>query len=46
MRNILASKEVMCSREEDEIIWCVAKSGNYSVKLGYALLETEGRKVD
>lgn len=46
LRNILASKEVTSSREEDEIIWYGAKSGSYSVKLGYTSLETEGRKVD
>lgn len=46
MRNILASREVMSYREEDEIIWCGAKSGIYFVKLGYTLLEAGGRKVD
>ncbi|XP_059064784.1 uncharacterized protein LOC131856859 [Cryptomeria japonica] len=46
LRNILASREVMSSREEDEIIWCGAKSGIYSVKLGYALLEANVRRVD
>ncbi|XP_059076619.1 uncharacterized protein LOC131875913 [Cryptomeria japonica] len=46
MRNILASKEVMSSREEGEILWCGAKSGIYSIKMGYALLEAEGKKVD
>lgn len=36
----------MSSREEDEIIWCGTKSGIYYVKLGYALLEAEDKKVD
>ncbi|XP_059067838.1 uncharacterized protein LOC131858570 [Cryptomeria japonica] len=46
LRNILDNREVTCSRQEDKIIWCGAKSGSYSVKLGYTLLETEGRKGD
>ncbi|XP_059065117.1 uncharacterized protein LOC131857080 [Cryptomeria japonica] len=46
LRNILASREVMGSREQDKIIWCGAKSGIYSLKLGYALLEEDVRKVD
>ncbi|XP_059067599.1 uncharacterized protein LOC131858386 [Cryptomeria japonica] len=43
LRNVLDNREVSCSREVDEIIWCGAKSGSYSVKLGYTLLEIEGR---
>ncbi|XP_057857115.1 uncharacterized protein LOC131066376 [Cryptomeria japonica] len=46
LRNVLASREVMSSREQDEIIWCGTKSGIYSLKLGYALLEADVKKVD
>ncbi|XP_059076545.1 uncharacterized protein LOC131875863 [Cryptomeria japonica] len=46
LRNILASREVTGSREQDEITWCGVKSGIYSFKLGYTLLEEDVRKVD
>ncbi|XP_057815844.1 uncharacterized protein LOC131029396 [Cryptomeria japonica] len=43
LRNVLNNRDVLSSRDEDEIVWCGAKSGSYSVKLGYTLLEIEGR---
>lgn len=46
LRKILDSREVSCSREEDEIVWCGAKSGSYSVKVGLSLLEIEGRRKE
>lgn len=33
----------MFSREEDKIVWCGAKSGSYSVKVGVSLLKSEDR---
>ncbi|GLJ15270.1 hypothetical protein SUGI_0249820 [Cryptomeria japonica] len=35
VREILESRIIVLNREEDEIIWCAAKSGEYKVNLGY-----------
>lgn len=35
MEGILRNRAILASDDEDCIFWCVAKSGEYSVKLGY-----------
>lgn len=43
LRKILENQEVSFSREEDELVWCGAKSGSYSMKVGVSLLESEDK---
>ncbi|XP_057836467.1 uncharacterized protein LOC131046699 [Cryptomeria japonica] len=43
LRKIMENREFSCLREEDEIVWCGGKSGSYFVKVGFSLLEFEGK---
>lgn len=35
VKDILSNRKIILSTEEDVILWCASKTGNYSVKLGY-----------
>ncbi|XP_057845071.1 uncharacterized protein LOC131054551 [Cryptomeria japonica] len=35
LKELLSSRSILALDEEDSLLWCAAKSGEYSVKLGY-----------
>lgn len=37
MKDILQDRKIILTNEEDEVIWAIASSRNYSVKLGYGI---------
>ncbi|XP_057862518.2 uncharacterized protein LOC131070874 [Cryptomeria japonica] len=43
LSKILGNREVLFSKEEDEIIWCGSKSKCYLVKVGITLLERDAK---
>lgn len=40
-KKLLVERDISLTKEEDIIIWCCYKSGEYTVKQGYNLLENE-----
>lgn len=41
MKTMLEDRSIKLSNKEDKIIWCGAKSGPYSIKVGYGILDSD-----
>lgn len=39
MKSLFQNRKIIFTQKEDKIIWCGAKSGNYSVQIGYQILD-------